>query len=127
MTTQCFTTHADFGYCLKHFPNIIMHKQIYISGPVREKYPKAARAIESIAARKLSHYRILAEVRKDAVIAKARANAAKKKNQTRNIWLVSTKERDAYAGLNSVMNVPKFIRTVTCIDRSLSLTGLCGR
>ena len=94
--------------------------------PVREKWPKAVRAIESIAARPFSHYRILAEVTKDVVIAKCRANAVKKKNRTRNIWLVSTQERDAYAGLSNVMNMPKFIETVTCIDRSLSLTGLCG-
>ena len=127
MSMQCFTTHAKFGYCLKHFPNISMHKQLYISGHVREKWPKAVRAIESIAAEPFSHYTILAEARKDAVIAKARTNAAKKKkNLMRNIWLVSTKERDAYAGLSNVVNVPKFIRTVTCIDRSLSLTGPCG-
>ena len=104
-----------------------MHKQLYISGPVREKWPKAVRAIESIAARPFSHYRILAEVRKDVVIAECRANAAKKKkNRMRNIWLVSTKERDAYAGPGNVMNIPSLMQTVTCIDRSLSLTGLCG-
>ena len=127
MSMQCFTTHAEFGYCLKHFPNISMHKQLYISGHSREKWPKAVRAVESIAAEPFSHYRILTEARKDVVIAKARANAAKKKNQMRNIWLVSTKERDAYAGLSNVVNDPKFTRTVTRIDRSLSLTGLCGR
>ena len=60
----------------------------------------------------------------DAVIAKARANATKKKNPMRNRWPVSTKERDAYAGLSNIVNVPKFIRTVTCIDRSLSLRPL---
>ena len=126
MSMQCCTTHAEVGYRLKHFPKISMHEQLYISGHVREKWPKPVRAIESIAAEPFSHYRILAEAKKDAVIAKTRANAAKKKNQMRNIWLVSTKERDAYAGLDNVMNVPKFIRTVTCVGRSHSLTGLCG-
>ena len=91
MSMQCFITHADSGYCLKHFPKIIMHKQLYISGPVREKWPKAVRAIESIAARPFSRYRILAAVRQDVVTAKCRANAAKKKNQMRNRWPVSTK------------------------------------
>ena len=47
MFMQCFTTHAEFGYCLKHFPKISMHKQLYISGPVREKWPKAVRVIEA--------------------------------------------------------------------------------
>ena len=89
MSMQCFTTHAEFGYCLKHFPNNSMHKQLFISGHVREKWPKAVRAIESITAEPFFHYGILTEARKDLVIAKARANAAKKKNQMRNIWLRS--------------------------------------
>ena len=104
-----------------------MHEQLYISGPVRAKWPKAVRVVESIAARPFSHYRILTEARQDVVIAKTRANAAKKKNLMRHIWLVSTKERDAYAGFRNVVNIPKFIQAVTCIDRTLSLTGLCGR
>ena len=85
MSMQCFAAHAEFGYCLNHFPKISMHKQLYISGHVREKWPKAVRAIESIAAGPFSHYRILAEPEKDAVIAKARDNAANNNNQMRNI------------------------------------------
>ena len=110
-----------------------MKKTIYISGCIRDKSPKIVRAIETIAKTPFSKWRILSEAKKDQVIAKARANATRARangrrpqHQTTNIWLVSTKEREDYAGIRIVMNVPLFIDYATCIDENLTLIGLCG-
>ena len=134
MSTQCFTTCGKAGFCLKHVPNISVKKTIYISGSLRAKSPKIVRAIETMATKTpFSKWKILAETRKDHVIALARAkvmraqaNGLKPKNQNTHLWLVSTREREDYAGIRIVMNVPLFIDYATCIDRNLTLTGLCS-
>ena len=126
MSTQCFTTCGNAGLCLKHVPNISVNKTVYISGLLRDKSPKTVRAIETIARTPFSEWKILSEARKDQVMARARANATKK-NQTRNFWLVSKKEREDYAGINNVMSILKFMSMVTCIDRSLTLSHTQNR
>ena len=110
-----------------------MKKTIYISGFIRDKFPKIVTAIEAIATTPFSKYKILPEAKKDRVLATAQgraqamvANGKRPTNQTRNIWLVSSHEREDDAGIRIVMNVPMFIDYATCIDRNLTLTGLCG-
>ena len=134
MSTQCFTTCGQQGFCLKHVPKITTKKTLYISGKFRDKSPQMVRAIETIVTTTpFSKWNILVETKKDHVIAKARdratrarANGQKPANQTRNLWLVTTQEREDYAGIRIVMDVPLFIDYATCIDRSHTLTGLCG-
>ena len=144
MSTQCFTTCGEAGFCVKHVPNIAVTKTLYTSGKFRDKSPKMAVAMETIVAKTpFSKWNILVETKKDHVIAKARANATRARangrkpaNQTTNLWPVTTQEKEDYAGIRIVMNVPLFIDYATCIDRNLtlislsqrpvSLTGLCG-
>jgi hypothetical protein len=133
MSTQFFTTCGKAGLCLKHVPKISVRKTIYISGCIRDKSPTKVRAIETIAQTPFSKWRILSEAKKDQVIAKARANATRARahgqkwqHHTMNIWLLSSKEREDYAGIRIVMNVKLFIDYATCIDKNLTLTGLCG-
>ena len=126
------TTCGKAGFCLKRVPKISVRKTIYISGCIRDKSPTTARAIETIANTPFSKWRILSEAEKDQVIAKARANATRARaighrpSQTLNIWLVPSKEREDYAGIRIFMNVPMFIGHALCIDKNLTLTGLCG-
>ena len=135
MSTQCFTTCGKAGFCLKHVPKIkVGKKTLYMSYKFRDKNSKMAVAIETIVTKTpFSKWTILAESRKDHIIAMARdrarraqANGKKPANQTRNLWLVTKQEKQDYAGIRVVMNVPLFITYATCIDRRLTLTGLCG-
>ena len=134
MSTQCLTTCGKAGFSLKHVPKIKVGKILYMSYKFRDKFSKMAVAIETIVTQTpFSKWKILAESRKDDVIAKAqdratraRANGKKPANQTRNLWLVTKQEKQDYAGIRVVMNVPLFITYATCIDRRLTLTGLCG-
>ena len=134
MSTQCFTTCGKVGFCLKHVPKVKVEKKLYMSYKFRKKNSKMAVAIETIVTKTpFSKWTILAESRKDHVIALARdrarralANGKTPTNQTRNLWLVTKQEKQDYAGIRVVMNVPLFITYATCIDRRLTLTGLCG-
>ena len=130
-----FTTCGKAGFCLKHVPKIkVWKKTLYMSYKFRDKSSKMAVAIETIVTKiPFSKWNILAESRKDHIIAMARdratraqANGKKPVNQTRNLWLVTKQEKQDYAGIRVVMNVPLFITYATCIDQNFKLTGLCG-
>ena len=122
-------------FCLKHKPKVnVGQKTLYMSGKFRDKFSKMAVAIETMVMNTpFSKRNIMAETKKNHVIAKARESAARaqandkrQNNQTRNLWLVTNQEKEDYAGIRVVMNVPMFITFATCIDRNLTLTCLCG-
>ena len=135
MSTQCFTTGGKAGFCLKHVPKVNKgEKFLYMSDKFRHKFSKMAVAIDTMVMNTpFTKWKILPEAKKEIVIAQVRASAAraqangkKPTNQTRNLWLVTKQEKQDYAGIRVVMNVPLFITYATCIDRRLTLTGLCG-
>ena len=135
MSTQCFTTGGKAGFCLKHVPKVnIGQKFLYMSDKFRHRFLKMAVAIDTMVMNTpFTKWKILPEAKKEIVLAqvrqsaaRAQANGKKQLNQTRNLWLVTKQEKQDYAGIRVVMNVPLFITYATCIDRRLTLTGLCG-
>jgi hypothetical protein len=136
MSTQCFTTGGKAGFCLKHVPKVnIGQKCLYMSDKFRHRFLKMAVAIDTMVTNTpFTKWKILPEAKKEIVLAQVRQSAAraqatgkKQLNQTRNLWLVTKQEKEEYTGICSVMNVPMFITYAACVDKNLTLTGLCGR
>ena len=136
MSTQCFTTGGKAGFCLKHVPKVnIGQKFLYMSDKFRHRFSKMAVAIDTMVMNTpFTKWKILPEAKKEIVIGQVRARAAralangkKQPNPTRNLWLVTKQEKEDYTGICSVMNVPMFITYAACVDKNLTLTGLCGR
>ena len=124
------------GFCLKHVPKVNKgEKFLFMSNKFRHKFSKMAVAIDTmIKHTPFTKWKILPETKKDTVIdkirastARALANGKKQPNQTRNLWLVTKEEKEDYTGISLVMNVPLFISFAGCIDKNLTLMGICGR
>ena len=136
MSTQCFTTSGKDGFCLKHVPKVNKGKKfLYMSNKFRHKFSKMAVAIDTmIKHTPFTKWKILPETKKDMIIdkirastARALANGKKIPNPSRNLWLVTQEEKEDYTGISLVMNVPLFISFAGCIDKNLTLMGICGR
>ena len=136
MSTQCFTTGGKAGFCLKHVPKVNKGKKfLYMSQAFSQRFSKMAVAIDTMVRHTpFTRWKILPEVlrasRQNTLresTARALANGKKQPNEKRYLWLVTKAEQKHFLGISLVMNVPLFISYAGCIDKTLTLMGICGR
>ena len=126
MSHQFFDTGAKRGECLKYKPWISMNKQVFISEAFRENHAEYTKVLLHAASAKISKTKIMAPDKKEQHLTRARA-ATLKGTGTRFVFLICKDERKDFRGITNTVNKLKFNSMVSCVDTSLSLTGLGGR